>query len=99
MDDIITVSDLAGYPLHLRRMSGGDILGGHLEGMFEYRTDAGLPYFNEHVTSWSYRGERHDNAIYRTTVHPWLWMLNFTSACRISALVDPQTAEEGTICH
>jgi type VI secretion system secreted protein VgrG len=110
MDDIITVSDLGGYPLHLRWMSGDEMLGGHLAGMFEYRMelespvdnikakdvlgkkltinlllpdDAGLRYFNGHVTSWSYRGKRHENAIYRATVHPWLWMLNFTSDCRI----------------
>jgi hypothetical protein len=36
MDDIITVSDLAGYPLHLRWMSGGEMLGGHLAGMFNH---------------------------------------------------------------
>jgi type VI secretion system secreted protein VgrG len=110
MDDIITISDLAGYPLHLRWMSGDEMLGGHLAGMFEYRMelespvdnikakevlgkkltinlllpdDAGLRYFNGHVTSWSYRGKRHENAIYRATVHPWLWLLNFTSDCRI----------------
>ena len=110
MDEIITVSDLAGYPLNLRWMSGDEMLGGNLAGMFEYRmelespvdgieakdvigkkltinlqlpNDAGLRYFNGHVTSWSYRGKRHDNAIYRATIHPWLWFLNFTTDCRI----------------
>jgi type VI secretion system secreted protein VgrG len=110
MDEIITVSDLAGHPLHLRWMSGDEMLGGHLAGMFEYRLelespadnikakdvlgqkltinlflpdDAGIRYFNGHVTSWSYRGKRHDNAIYRATIHPWLWFLNFTTDCRI----------------
>jgi hypothetical protein len=37
MDDIITVSDLAGYPLHLREMSGDEMRVGHLAGTFEYR--------------------------------------------------------------
>jgi len=110
MDDIITVSDLAGAPLNLRWMSGDEMLGGSLAGMFEYRmelespvdnikakdvlgkkltvnlllpNDAGLRYFNGHVTSWSYRGKRHENAIYRATVHPWVWFLNFTTDCRI----------------
>jgi type VI secretion system secreted protein VgrG len=110
MDDIITVSDLAGYPLHLHWMNGNEMLGGHLAGMFEYHMevsstvdeieakevlgkkltinlqlpdDSGFRYFNGHVTSWSYRGKRHENAIYRATIHPWVWYLNLTTDCRI----------------
>jgi type VI secretion system secreted protein VgrG len=106
--DIISVSDLAGYPLHLHWMSGEEMLGGHLAGLFEYRIEVassvediaardvlgkkltvklvlpegGSRYFNGHVSNWGYRGMRDDRAIYRATVHPWLWFLNFTADCR-----------------
>jgi hypothetical protein len=38
MDDIITVSDVAGFPRHLRWMSRDEMLGGYLAGVFEYRS-------------------------------------------------------------
>ncbi len=40
-------------------------------------------FFNGHVTSWSYGGRLHDRTIYHLTLHPWLWLLGFTSDCRV----------------
>ncbi len=45
--------------------------------------DETLRYFNGHVTSWSFQGVRNDRVIYHLILHPWLWLLNFTSDCRI----------------
>jgi len=41
--DHISVGDLAGYPLRLHRMSGDEMLGGRLGGLFEYRMELASP--------------------------------------------------------
>ncbi len=45
--------------------------------------EGGERFFNGHVTSWSYGGRLHDRTIYELTLHPWLWLLGFTSDCRV----------------
>ena len=41
--ELISVSDLAGHPMHLHWMSGDEMLGGHLGGLFEYRMELASP--------------------------------------------------------
>jgi len=38
-NEVITVSDLAGFPLRLHWMNGEETLGSHMAGMFEYRLE------------------------------------------------------------
>lgn len=45
--------------------------------------DGGFRYFNGYISRFAYAGVSGDSAIYRATVHPWLWFLTRTADCRI----------------
>jgi len=46
-------------------------------------TEGGFRYFNGYVSRFSYAGVSGDSAVYRATLHPWLWFLTRTADCRI----------------
>jgi len=59
-----------------------DVLGQSVTVTVHLR-DGGFRYFNGYVSRFSYGGVSGDSAVYRATVHPWLWFLTRTADCRI----------------
>jgi type VI secretion system secreted protein VgrG len=62
-------------------ISLADVLGQNVTVILEKTT--GFRYFNGYVSRFSFAGTSGGSAVYRATLHPWLWFLTRTADCRI----------------
>ena len=59
-----------------------DVLGKSVTVTVHLR-EGGFRYFNGYVSRFTYAGFHGDSAVYRATLHPWVWFLTRTADCRI----------------
>jgi type VI secretion system secreted protein VgrG len=64
-------------------LSPPDLLGKTMQVKFDLPDDKGTRFFHGYVTRFCAAGVVGQFALYRATVHPWLWFLTRTSDCKI----------------